>query len=156
MNNYSLPKPIFNVRIYGILMDNDRILISDEMHNGNRITKFPGGGLQFGEGIIDCLKREFIEELNLEIEIITHFYTVDFFQPSAFDPTQQVISIYYKVKCKNPDQIKVTTKKFDFPNDDDGDQSFRWIAQSELFESEFTLPIDKQVGKMLSEQFQGV
>ena len=88
----SLP---FNVRVYGILIDGNRLLVSDEKHRDISFTKLPGGGLQFGEGTVDCLKREFLEETSLEVEIISHFYTVDFFQPSAFNPQQQVISIYY-------------------------------------------------------------
>ena len=31
------------------------------------------------KGLIEALKREFMEECNAEIEIIKHFYTTDFF-----------------------------------------------------------------------------
>ncbi|MBK6523590.1 MAG: NUDIX domain-containing protein [Sphingobacteriaceae bacterium] len=87
----------FNVRVYGILIQDSKVLVSDEYIKGNHITKFPGGGLEFGEGTIDCVKREFMEELNLPIEVESHFYTTDFFVASAFAPNNQVISIYYKV-----------------------------------------------------------
>ncbi len=64
----------FNIRVYGLLFnDQGDILVSDEERFGNRFTKFPGGGLEFGEGLSDCLKREFIEELNQNIEVINHF-----------------------------------------------------------------------------------
>ena len=73
----------FNIRVYGLLInDKNQILISDERRNDFSFTKFPGGGLEFGEGTIDCLKREFIEEMNLEIEVLSHFYTTDFFVSS--------------------------------------------------------------------------
>lgn len=90
----------FNVRIYGLLFDErkENILLSKENINQTTIFKFPGGGLQFGEGIIDCVKREWQEELKLEIEIISHLYTTDFFQVSAFNNHEQIISIYYLVK----------------------------------------------------------
>src|SRR3978361_2267712 len=91
----------FNVRVYGLLInDNNEILISDEREYGMRFTKFPGGGLEYGEGLIEGLKREFIEECNAEIEVISHFYTTDFFVKSAFNDSQ-VISIYYKVRNLN-------------------------------------------------------
>ncbi len=85
----------FNVRVYGILIHDKSVLLSDEYIKKNKITKFPGGGLEFGEGTKDCLVREFKEELNLDIEITEHFYTTDFYVASSFDTNSQVISIYY-------------------------------------------------------------
>ena len=77
----------FNIRVYGLLIDqpNQQILVSKEIILGQEIIKFPGGGLEFDEGIADCLKREWMEEAGLEIEILEHFYTNDFFQKSAWD-----------------------------------------------------------------------
>ena len=50
----------FNLRVYGILInEQNQLLVSDEYIRGMKITKFPGGGLEFGEGTRDCLKREF-------------------------------------------------------------------------------------------------
>ena len=50
----------FNIRVYGILLnDRNEVLVSDECRNGYSFTKFPGGGLEFGEGLVDGLKREF-------------------------------------------------------------------------------------------------
>jgi ADP-ribose pyrophosphatase YjhB (NUDIX family) len=92
---------IFNVRVYGLLILNEQLLVSDEHIKGMDITKLPGGGLEFGEGTIDCVVREFKEELNLDIEVIDHFYTTDFFVNSAFSNQHQVISIYYTVKAIN-------------------------------------------------------
>ncbi|HTK18679.1 MAG TPA: NUDIX domain-containing protein, partial [Mucilaginibacter sp.] len=86
---------LFNVRVYGLLInENQEILVSDEQEYGMRFTKFPGGGLEYGEGMTDGLKREFVEECNLDIEIINHFYTTDFFVKSAFNESQ-IISVYY-------------------------------------------------------------
>ena len=58
----------FNVRVYGILInESDELLVSDELIKGIQFTKFPGGGLEWGEGIQSCLEREFMEELNQPI-----------------------------------------------------------------------------------------
>lgn len=91
----SAPKR-FNVRVYGIMIHNGMLLVNEEMIQGRSIIKFPGGGLDWGEGTRDCLIREWKEELNLDIQVVEHFYTTDFFQASAFD-NSQVISIYYTV-----------------------------------------------------------
>ena len=87
----------FNVRVYGLLINaGGEILISDEQEYGMRFTKFPGGGLEAGEGLIDGLKREFVEECDAEVEVLSHFYTTDFYVKSAFN-NSQVISVYYTV-----------------------------------------------------------
>ena len=71
---------LFNVRVYGILIDDqNRLLVSDEFIRGSYITKLPGGGLEIGEGTRECLVREFMEEAALTINVGTHFYTTDFF-----------------------------------------------------------------------------
>src|SRR6476661_9175381 len=103
----------FNVRVYGVLKNSaNEVLVSDELIRGNYYTKFPGGGLEFGEGTRDCLKREFLEEMNLKVEVQEHLYTTDFFQMSAFNPDHQIISIYYKVKALEPITARISTTPF--------------------------------------------
>ena len=72
----------FIIRVYGLVINpQNEVLLTDEYRYETNMTKFPGGGLHYGEGLIDCLKREFREECNgQEIENIRHFYTTDFFQ----------------------------------------------------------------------------
>lgn len=127
----------FNVRVYGILINGkNEILLSDESYGKVSFTKFPGGGLEFGEGTIDGLKREFIEEMGAEIEVMDHFYTTDFFQASAFNDKHQIISIYYKVKFVD-DAFTPASK------------TFRWRLLSELTIADVSLPIDKKVVGMI-------
>jgi len=139
----------FNVRVYGLLINNDNeILISDEQEYGMRFTKFPGGGLEQGEGLIDGLKREFIEECNAAIEVISHFYTTDFFVKSAFN-NSQVISVYYVVKNTEPLNLNIKTTVFDFDGEGDVLQSFRWVKLSDLKPEDFIFPTDQHVVKLL-------
>jgi mutator protein MutT len=136
----------FNIRVYGLLINsNQEILVSDEKRNGYEFTKFPGGGLEFGEGTIDCIKREFLEELNLEVSVKELFYFTDFFQVSAFNPKDQLISIYYLVETKNPEKISIQNQKLHYENQ----ENLRWIRLSELKSEDFTFPIDKLVAEKL-------
>jgi 8-oxo-dGTP diphosphatase len=138
----------FNIRVYGILLEEDRVLVSDEFIKGTRVTKFPGGGLQFGEGIKDCLVREFQEELSLPIKVGAHFYTTDFYVASAFHPRSQVISVYYKVRPLVPMEIRTSVRAHDY-EEKEGAQSFRWIKLKELRDSDFTLIIDQRVAERI-------
>src|SRR5476651_1923910 len=106
---------ILSVRVYGILMNDARqVLVSDEYIRGAYYTKFPGGGLEKGEGTRDCLKREFKEEMDLEVRIGDHIYTTDFFQMSAFNPEHQIISIYYFTEALEPIRAPLREIPFDF------------------------------------------
>ena len=144
----------FNVRIYGILIHENQLLVSDEHIKGMNITKLPGGGLEYGEGPLDCVVREFKEELNLDVEVVSHFYTTDFFVNSAFSANNQIISIYYTVKtiqAFNPKKVdfKTSNMPFDFDKQKEGAQSMRWIALDKISENDFTFIIDKRIGEML-------
>lgn len=147
------PDPdVFTIRVYGLIVNiNHEVLVSDEFQLNMEMTKFPGGGLNFGEGTIDCLKRELMEECSQEIEDIRHFYTTDFFQKALFWPNHQLISIYYLAKIKDPIRFKVSGKAFDFTKRTKGSQSFRWIAADKINPEEFTFPIDKHVAHLLKE-----
>ena len=140
----------FIIRVYGIYHDAEMgILVSDEFVQGRYITKFPGGGLEFGEGTIDCLKREMMEETGHEFEVGEHFYTTDFFVPSAFDNSSQVASIYYRMKPVGEFLQIISTKKFDFKVLKNGAQVFRFVPLEKMDAAVFNLIIDKKVGEMI-------
>lgn len=146
----------FNIRVYGLLINNNKqVLVSDERIKGMHITKFPGGGLEYGEGLIDCIKREFMEETNTAIEVVEHFYTTDFFQASAFHKDHQIISIYYIVKSITELSVPIHSKQFDFKEGTADVEAFRWIELNRISSDELTLPIDKIVGEMLQKKFAG-
>jgi ADP-ribose pyrophosphatase YjhB (NUDIX family) len=142
-------KRCFNVRVYGLLINSGKVLLTDEIRFGKKITKFPGGGLEFGEGTVDCLKREFLEELNQPIQNIKHFYTTDFFQLSAFNSNEQIISIYYTCQIKGQQCFEDKTKVFDFENEVEMAQIFRWVSINNLTSNDVTFPIDKKVVNLL-------
>jgi ADP-ribose pyrophosphatase YjhB (NUDIX family) len=132
------------------------VLVADEYIRGNYYTKFPGGGLEFGEGTRDCLKREFKEEMDLEVEVGDHIYTTDYFQISAFNPGHQIISIYYFAKALEPIKCPIRTTVFDFDerqmevyNKSGEIETFRFIDWNDFDADKVTLPIDKIVVEIL-------
>jgi ADP-ribose pyrophosphatase YjhB (NUDIX family) len=148
------------VRVYGILMnENKQVLVSDEYIRGEYYTKFPGGGLEIGEGTRDCLKREFMEEMNLQVSIGEHLYTTDFFQISAFNNAHQILSIYYEATAMEPIRVPLKIKEFDF--DEQQLQvyektlqieSFRLVDWENFSSKQVTLPIDKIVADLVKEK----
>ena len=148
---------MFNLRVYGVLInERKQVLVADELIRGKYITKFPGGGLEFGEGTRDCLKREFKEELDLDIEVGEHLYTTDYYQQSAFNPAHQIISIYYFVEPKEVITVPLRDKPFDFDEEQmkiyhrtSETETFRFIDWERFSAEEMTLPIDKIVAKLL-------
>jgi len=152
---------MINVRVYGILLGDDKkVLVSDEFIRGGYYTKFPGGGLEFGEGTRDCLKREFKEEMDLEVSIGDHLYTTDFFQMSAFHPEDQILSIYYFAKALEPIRARLSEIPFDFDEqqlkvyaEKKETETFRFIDWNVFSEESVTLPIDKVVAGILKDKF---
>ena len=148
---------MFNIRVYGILISEDnQVLVSDEFIRGNYYTKCPGGGLEFGEGTRACLAREFMEEMNLKVDVKEHLYTTDFFQMSAFNPEHQIISIYYKVEPLELIKVPLREKAFEFDEQqlsvyrETGEtETFRMIPMEEFGEHSVSLPIDKVVAGLI-------
>src|SRR5215470_19627527 len=132
MENQTSSPGSFNIRVYGVLVnEKKKVLVADEYIRGKYYTKFPGGGLELGEGTRDCLKREFKEEMNLEVQIGEHLYTTDFYQQSAFNATQQIISIYYLVKALEEIKVPLRIKEFDF--DEQQMEVYNRIQMTETF-----------------------
>jgi 8-oxo-dGTP diphosphatase len=142
-----LPKPSrFTVRIYGFLLSpENELLLSHEKLDDFSFSKFPGGGLELGEGPIDCLIREFKEEMDLNIHVIEHVYTSDFYIQSEIEPEEQVIGIYYLVAphdYKHLDKINTEIKPQPFR----GKQNLtgqKFHSLSEITENDLTFNMDK-------------
>ena len=132
----------FNIRVYGLIIESGSILLSKELILGEEVFKFPGGGLEYGEGLIEGLKREFMEEIGQEISNVKHYYTTDFFQRSSFNSSDQLISIYYTGKLKR----KVLNKKVKPEKDQ---PLFIWEKLESINEIKFKFPIDQLIIKKL-------
>lgn len=142
----------FNIRVYGLLINEDNhILISDERRNNFSYTKFPGGGLEFGEGMKEALIREFQEELSLEITVGELFYFNEQFQASAFNSKHQLFSFYYLVTSKSIENVG--NELYEVPIQVEGEKQ-RWVKINHELIQKMTFPIDKiAVSKLI--EFKG-
>ncbi|MBI1316521.1 NUDIX domain-containing protein [bacterium] len=131
------------VRVYGLLLNaQQQVLTVSETYQGLELHKFPGGGLEWGEGLLDCVQREFREETGWDIPFQEHFYTTDFFQPSAFGPHDQILSVYYL--CSQPFRDNALPG-----SGAEQGLTFRWSAIEPSLISNLTLPIDQVVAQRL-------
>lgn len=144
----------YNIRSYGLWVNADReVLVSDEFRLNTRMTKFPGGGHQLGEGLGDGLKREWMEELGLEIEVGNVFYINDFLQVSAFNKKEQLLSIYFRVTPLSFPETAFSRSTNSLVQEVEGMEIFRWAPIAELTADHFTFPIDKVVFDLLKAEY---
>jgi len=152
---------VFTIRVYGILINEARqVLVSDEYIRGDYFTKFPGGGMEIGEGTRECLRREFMEELNLKVEVGEHIYTTDIYQQSAFNPAHQIVAIYYMVHALEPITAPLRSKPFEF---DEAQlelyettkqiETVRLINWEDFSADTVTLPLDKIAANLVKQKW---
>jgi 8-oxo-dGTP diphosphatase len=136
----------FNIRVYGIWICDGKVMVSHEQSEDLRFTKFPGGGLEMGEGILHCLKREFREELGIEFQKHSLFYVTEDLVISAFNQEEQLVSVYYQVQS---DQEPVGTYLEEMRWGKKYTIQLAWLPLQDIKESMFHFPVDKTVARML-------
>jgi 8-oxo-dGTP diphosphatase len=113
------------VRVCGICVKEGKILLIN--HSGlNESGEFwspPGGGLQFGETIEDCLKREFLEETNTMISIGKFLTIKEFIKPPL-----HAIELFYEVKIKSGN----VKKGFDPEMEEQIIKDIQWMSFEEI------------------------
>lgn len=132
----------FNIRIYAIAIKDNKIFTLTEGYADTVLTKLPGGGLEFGEGTIECLHREFDEELNLRIKIVDHFYTQEGFHTSLINDNKQIFNVYYLVEILNLEEMEIKIPKIE-----------RVSWNDITMDNPFTLPVDRIVFERIQKQF---
>lgn len=131
-----------NIRVYACILKDEQLMILHEEYAGEKLLKLPGGGLEFGEGLIDCLHREFAEELNVKIKILEHLYTQEEFVQSKFHDQEQLLTIYYTAEIVDEENLKILDPTIDFID---------WI-DIRAVENPFPLPVDRIAFEKLKEK----
>lgn len=132
-----------NIRIYATAVKDRKVLALHEEYAGEHLMKLPGGGLEFGEGVLECLHREFEEELNCKIKILEHLYTQEEFVVSRFRENEQLFTIYYLVEIIDNDEFLIL---------DPCIEKTEWVP-IDTDENPFPLPVDKIAFDKLKEKF---
>ena len=132
-----------NVRVYATVFKDNKVLVLFEEYAGQHLMKLPGGGLEFGEGLVDCLHREFEEELNVKIRIKDHLYTQEDFLVSRFRDNEQLLTIYYDVEIVDENEFLIL---------DPCIEKTDWIDIN-TDENPFQLPIDRIVFEKLKQKY---
>src|SRR5690606_16385900 len=87
--------------VYGICVEDGKLLVINK-NGGPYINRYdlPGGSLEDGEALAEAMKREFLEETGIEINIEEHIGVIDFKLPWFWKDFTDVhhIAVYYSVK----------------------------------------------------------
>ena len=87
--------------VYGIYVEDGKLLVI-EKNGGPYINRYdmPGGSLEEGESLAEAMKREFLEETGLEIEIVQQIGVSDFKLPWKWREFTDVhhIAVFYSVR----------------------------------------------------------
>ncbi len=144
----------YKLRVYALIINEQlEILLSDEYQLDMKMVKFPGGGMEYAEGTIDCLQREAMEEFGQPLINVRHYYTTDYYQPALFFKDHQLISFYYTADLSEEIRFRVSRKPFDFPEMKNGQQTFRWASLQDLEPAELSFPIDQKVLMQLKDEY---
>ena len=84
-------------RTCGVCFSGDKLLLVKHRALTRRGYFYapPGGGMQFGESATSCLKREYLEECGLEIEVGAFLFTHEFLLPPL-----HAIELFFAVEVK--------------------------------------------------------
>jgi ADP-ribose pyrophosphatase YjhB (NUDIX family) len=88
----------FRVAIYGVLVEQGKVLLTDTKVPSGIITNFPGGGLELGEAPLVALAREFTEETRIDVRVRELLFCSREFHQNPEYPTEQLMHIYYRVE----------------------------------------------------------
>lgn len=132
-----------NVRVYAMIVRSGKVLALHEEYVGEQLMKFPGGGLEFGESVLECVQRELEEELNIKVKNIEHLYTQEDFLVSKFRDNEQLLSIYYLAEMIEENELLIM---------DPCIEKIEWVSLN-AEENPFLLPIDKIAFDVLKKKF---
>jgi 8-oxo-dGTP diphosphatase len=87
----------FSCRVYGVLREGNKVLLTRSRFGEATFINFPGGGVELEEGPGDALRREFVEETGLVIRPVRTLYANQEAHLSTKAPIQ-IVSVYWLVE----------------------------------------------------------
>ncbi|MCL2025352.1 MAG: NUDIX domain-containing protein [Leptospirales bacterium] len=81
--NLDLHEQEIRIRVGGIILQDGKMLLIAHQKDGGIYWLLPGGGVAFGENLKDALKREFLEELNVDVNVDDIAFLSDSIAPSG-------------------------------------------------------------------------
>lgn len=125
----------FRIALYGVLVENNKVLLATTRVPSGTITNFPGGGLELGESPREAVTREFKEETGLDVAVKELLFCSEKFQQNPEYPHEQLMHIFYRVEQTGGQLIT--------EGNEDDVASVSWVALGEL-SSKRILAVDRE------------
>lgn len=105
------------VGVYGVLIKENMVLMTRTKSGSRWIYNFPGGGIDFDEGLCEALVRECKEELDADVIVRNEIYTTKKLYTHSDFPNYYMFNLYYMIDLKNKKIIDAAdTKWFSIEN----------------------------------------
>ena len=130
------------VRVAGIVIQENSILLIQHIKNEKKYWLVPGGGVDWGESLEDALIREYKEETNLDIEVKEFLFFSEAISP---DKNKHVINLYFLVKIKNNSEIMEIGNETNLSD-------LRYVSEEEIQNIKLYPNIKEQLIKILNNE----
>ena len=130
------------IRVAGITIQGDEILLIEHTKKDKKYWLVPGGGVDWGESTEQALIREYKEETNLDIEIKDFLFFSEAISP---DKNKHVINLYFLVIVKNDSEpMKI--------GDESNLSDLRYVSKEEIKDIKLYPNIKEQLLKILNNE----
>ena len=131
------------VRVAGILIENNKILLIEHKKNDKKYWLIPGGGVDWGESTAEALIREYKEETNLDVTVDKFLFLSETIAP---DKEKHVINLYFKVKKDENSKAEMIL------GDEINLNDLRFVSKDEIENIKIYPNIKEQIKQLLDEK----
>ena len=127
------------IRVCGILIEQDKLLLIAHKKNNEIYWLLPGGGVDYGEGLRDALCREFLEELNVSIDVDELALVADSIDPVG---SRHVVNLCFACRYRSGEYRL---------GDDERLNNFRFFTENEIRDITIYPPINEDLVAIMRE-----